>query len=158
MGFGLPAAIGAKLACPGATVVDIDGDGSLNMTINELATCRRHEIGVKVMVVNNQMLGMVRQWQDLIYHGNRVVSTLGEGAAPYPDFLAIAAGYGVKAERVCAPQMLGPAIARMLHDPDEPYLLDVLVRREDDVFPMIPSGRSYRDVIFTAAGQPLHDT
>jgi acetolactate synthase-1/2/3 large subunit len=74
MGFGLPATIGAKHAFPEATVVNIDGDGSLNMTINELSTCHRHGIGVKIFIVNNQWLGMVRQWQDMIYAGNRVAS------------------------------------------------------------------------------------
>ena len=72
MGYGLPAAIGAKIGCPDRLVIDIDGDGSLNMTVHELATCHRYGIGVKVVVINNQWLGMVRQWQDMIYDGHRV--------------------------------------------------------------------------------------
>ncbi|MBU6492353.1 MAG: acetolactate synthase, large subunit, biosynthetic type, partial [Burkholderiales bacterium] len=156
MGFGLPAALGAKAALPQVPVIDIDGDGSLNMTINELSTCRRYGLGVKVFVVNNQWLGMVRQWQDMIYQGNRVLSALGDGErgakplgnAPYPDFLAIAAGYGVAAERVERAEDLPAALERMLADPNQPYLLDVMVAREDNVFPMIPAGKSYRDVIF----------
>lgn len=156
MGFGLPAALGAKAALPKVPVIDIDGDGSLNMTINELSTCRRYGLGVKVFVVNNQWLGMVRQWQDMIYQGNRVLSALGDGErgakplgnAPYPDFLAIAAGYGVAAERVERAEDLPAALERMLADPNQPYLLDVMVAREDNVFPMIPAGKSYRDVIF----------
>ena len=166
MGFGLPAAIGAKIARPDATVVDIDGDGSLNMVINELSTCHRNGIGVKVFVVNNQWLGMVRQWQDMIYTGNRVVSASddalfdvgGEAGAPYPDFLAIARGYGVRAERVATPAALPAAIDRMLADPDEPWLLDVIVERENDVFPMIPAGRSYRDVIFARGEGSVSDS
>ncbi|APR95128.1 acetolactate synthase [Pandoraea thiooxydans] len=156
MGFGLPAALGAKAALPQVPVIDIDGDGSLNMTINELSTCRRYRLGVKIFVVNNQWLGMVRQWQDMIYQGNRVLSALGDdergarslGSAPYPDFLAIAAGYGVAAERVERAEDLPAALERMLADPNQPYLLDVMVEREDNVFPMIPAGKSYRDVIF----------
>ncbi|TAL53600.1 biosynthetic-type acetolactate synthase large subunit [Pandoraea sp.] len=156
MGFGLPAALGAKAALPQVPVIDIDGDGSLNMTINELSTCRRYGLGVKIFVVNNQWLGMVRQWQDMIYQGNRVLSALGDderaarppGSAPYPDFPAIAGGYGVAAERVERAEDLPAALERMLADPDQPYLLDVMVAREDNVFPMIPAGKSYRDVIF----------
>lgn len=156
MGFGLPAAIGAKVALPDVPVIDIDGDGSLNMSVNELSTCRRYGIGVKVLVINNQWLGMVRQWQDMIYARNRVKSSLGDpnqpdgadNGRPYPDFVTIAAGYGVTGERVTRAEDLPAALARMLADPSEPYLLDVLVAREDDVYPMIPAGKTYRDVVF----------
>lgn len=163
MGFGLPAAIGAKVAMPEATVIDIDGDGSLNMTINELSTCHRYRLGVKVFVVNNQWLGMVRQWQDLIYAGNRVASSLedvsdGTNRGPYPDFVAIACGYRVTAERVDSVDRLDVAIARMLADPAEPYLVDVIVERESNVFPMIPSGKTYRDVIFDGDEASVEDT
>ncbi|VVE27974.1 acetolactate synthase [Pandoraea iniqua] len=156
MGFGLPAAIGAKVALPDVPVIDIDGDGSLNMSVNELSTCRRYGLGVKVLVINNQWLGMVRQWQDMIYARNRVASSLADPNAPgsaddgrpYPDFVTIAAGYGVAGARVTRAEELPAALARMLADPSEPYLLDVLVAREDDVYPMIPAGKSYRDVVF----------
>ncbi|AJP57728.1 acetolactate synthase, large subunit, biosynthetic type [Pandoraea vervacti] len=156
MGFGLPAAIGAKVALPDVPVIDIDGDGSLNMSVNELSTCRRYGLGVKVLVINNQWLGMVRQWQDMIYSRNRVASSLvdpnaAQGADeghPYPDFVTIAAGYGVAGARVTRAEQLPAALARMLQDPSEPYLLDVLVAREDDVYPMIPAGKTYRDVVF----------
>ena len=159
MGFGLPAAIGAKKALAHATVVDIDGDGSLNMTINELSTCRRHGLAVKIFVVNNQWLGMVRQWQDMIYAGNRVASSLAAGgASPYPDFPTIAKGYGIRAERVSTLGALPAGIERMLRDPDEPYLLDVIVEREDNVFPMIPAGKTYRDVMFDSTGGGVSDT
>jgi len=167
MGFGLPAAIGAKNAFPRATVIDIDGDGSLNMTINELGTCHRHRIAVKVFVVNNQWLGMVRQWQDMIYAGNRVASALNdpleimappESRNPYPDFLSIARGYRIRAERVSALSELPRALTCFLNDPDEPYLLDVMVERESNVFPMIPSGKGYRDTIFREADAALDET
>jgi acetolactate synthase-1/2/3 large subunit len=159
MGFGLPAAIGAKKALPHATVVDIDGDGSLNMTINELSTCRRYGLAVKIFVVNNQWLGMVRQWQDMIYAGNRVASLLSAGdPSPYPDFPMIAKGYGISAERISKLVALPAGIDRMLHDPEEPYLLDVIVEREDNVFPMIPAGKTYRDVMFDSSGGGVSDT
>jgi acetolactate synthase-1/2/3 large subunit len=172
MGFGLPAAIGAKQALPAATVVDLDGDGSLNMTVNELSTCRRHRLGVKVMVINNQWLGMVRQWQDLIYSGRRTISDLddpwsvnggaepgAEGVLPYPDFVTIARGYRIRAERVTRASELDAAIARCLADPNEPYLLDVMVARESNVFPMIPAGKSYEHVVFSAGNsEEVEDT
>ncbi|WP_331692675.1 biosynthetic-type acetolactate synthase large subunit [Pandoraea sputorum] len=156
MGFGLPAAIGAKVALPNVPVIDIDGDGSLNMSVNELSTCRRYGLGVKVLVINNQWLGMVRQWQDMIYARNRVASSLvdpnapdgADDGRPYPDFVTIAAGYGVAGARVTRAEDLPAALERMLEDPSEPYLLDVLVAREDDVYPMIPAGKTYRDVVF----------
>jgi len=156
MGFGLPAAIGAKIGCPERTVIDIDGDGSLNMTIHELATCHRYGIGVKVAVINNQWLGMVRQWQDMIYGGHRAETDLSDPHCQvksplnqdiYPDFVTIAKGYRVEAERVTKKVELEAAILRMLVDPTVPYLLDIIVDPEANVFPMIPAGGTYRDII-----------
>lgn len=155
MGYGLPAAIGAKVAYPQRTVVDIDGDGSLNMTIHELATCHRYRIGVKIMVINNQWLGMVRQWQDMIYDKHRSGSDLSDPMSEqqenepdiYPNFLKVAEGYRVKAERVTRKQELTAAINRMLADSNEPYLLDVIVEAEENVYPMIPAGGTYKDII-----------
>jgi len=154
MGYGLPAAIGAKVGAPGRMVIDIDGDGSLNMSIHELSTCHRYGLGVKIVCINNQWLGMVRQWQDMIYAGHRASSSLSDPTAIkrndddiYPDFVTIAAGYRVTAERVREPHALAEAYARMLADPDQPYLVDVIVEREDNVYPMIPAGGSYRDII-----------
>jgi len=159
MGFGLPAAIGAKIGCPDRLVIDIDGDGSLNMTIHELSTCHRYGVGVKVVVINNQWLGMVRQWQDMIYQGRRAESSLsdpltavkrGGEADIYPDFLSIAQGYRVRAERVSRKEDLHAAYERLLADPDEPYLLDLIVRPEENVYPMIPAGATYKDIIMSA--------
>jgi acetolactate synthase-1/2/3 large subunit len=158
MGYGLPAAIGAKVAHPERQVIDIDGDGSLNMTIHELSTCHRYGIGVKVVVINNQWLGMVRQWQDMIYDGHRSHSDLSDpmsevkGIAEegvYPDFLAIARGYRVRAERISKFEELEGAFSRLLANPDEPYLLDVIVDKEENVYPMIPAGATYRDIIMS---------
>ena len=155
MGYGLPSAIGAKVGCPERMVIDIDGDGSLNMSIHELSTCHRYGIGVKIVCINNQWLGMVRQWQDMIYAGRRAGSALGDPMAVkpagepdiYPDFVAIAAGYRVAAERVQSLGDLEGAYARMLADPSQPYLLDVIVDPEQNVYPMIPAGGTYRDII-----------
>ncbi len=156
MGYGLPAAIGARIACPHRQVIDIDGDGSLNMTVHELSTCHRYGIGVKVVIINNQWLGMVRQWQDMIYDGHRACSALSDPLMEvkpagdrdiYPDFPAIARGYRIKAERVTEKDQLEAAYARMLSDPDEPYLLDIIVEADENVYPMIPAGASYRQII-----------
>jgi acetolactate synthase I/II/III large subunit len=158
MGFGLPAAIGAKIGCPERIVIDIDGDGSLNMTIHELSTCHRYGVGVKVVVMNNQWLGMVRQWQDMIYKGRRAESSLSDPTTAvkrvedvdiYPNFLSIAHGYRVTAERVSRKEDLRAAYERMLADPDEPYLLDVIIRPEENVYPMIPAGATYKDIIMS---------
>lgn len=156
MGYGLPAAIGAKVACPERQVIDIDGDGSLNMTIQELSTCHRYGIGVKIVVINNQWLGMVRQWQDMIYSGHRACSDMSDPLSEvkaatdegvYPDFVTIAAGYRVQAERVSSPDNLAGAFERLLADPSQPYLLDVVVDAEANVYPMIPAGATYREII-----------
>lgn len=162
MGYGLPAAMGAKVACPQRTVVDIDGDGSLNMTIHELACCHRYGIGVKIMVINNQWLGMVRQWQDMIYDKHRSGTDLSDPQSVkradepdiYPNFLKVAEGYRVRSERVTQKQELTAAITRMLANPDEPYLLDVIVDAEANVFPMIPAGGTYKDIIMSADDLP----
>ncbi len=159
MGYGLPAAIGAKVAHPERQVIDIDGDGSLNMTIHELSTCHRYSIGVKIVVINNQWLGMVRQWQDMIYDGHRACSDLSdplmevkrrEDMDIYPDFIAIAQGYRVSAERIMDKKNLPAAYERMLSDPDEPYLLDIIVEADENVYPMIPAGGSYKEIIMSA--------
>ena len=155
MGFGLPAAIGAKVACPDRLVIDLDGDGSLNMTVHELSTCHRYSLGVKVIVINNQFLGMPRQWQDIIYKGHRAESSLrdphaiarGQADDIYPDFLSIAAGYRVAARRVREKAELETALRWLLAEPDEPAVLDVIVRPEENVYPMIPAGATYQEMI-----------
>ena len=158
MGYGLPAAMGAKIGNPERQVIDIDGDGSLNMTIHELATCYRFNIGVKVVVINNQWLGMVRQWQDMIYDQNRASTDLSDPQATgrpgqqsiYPDFVKIAAGYGIRAARVTVKADLETALKVLLEKNSEPYLLDVIVEREENVYPMIPAGATYKDIIMSA--------
>jgi acetolactate synthase-1/2/3 large subunit len=148
MGFGLPAAIGAQAAHPNKTVIDIDGDGSLLMNIQELACAFCEKLPIKVLLLNNQHLGMVVQWEDRFFQGNRAHTYLGAGADedPYPDFAAIARGFRVAARTVSRKEELDSALAEML-DSTGPYLLDVLVPYQEHVLPMIPSGMTVRDVI-----------
>jgi acetolactate synthase-1/2/3 large subunit len=160
MGFGLPAAMGAKVARPEALVVDIDGDGSILMNIQEFATCHCENIAVKVLLLNNQHLGMVVQWEDRFFKGNRAHTYLGpvgnpeacgqgDGISPecrYPDFVAIAKGFGWQAETIVEQKDLVPALERLINAPG-PALLDVQVPYQEHVLPMIPSGGTVRDLI-----------
>ena len=155
MGFGYPAAIGAKVACPDRQVVDVDGDGSFLMNVQELATAKIGKIAAKAMILNNQHLGMVVQWEDRFYDSVRGNTILGDEnniggpdnpEALYPDFAKIAAGFGVKGRRVIKKSELRPAIQAML-DHDGPYVLDVVVPYTEHVLPMIPAGRSVKEMI-----------
>lgn len=160
MGFGLPAALGAKVAHPDKLVVDIDGDGSLLMNIQELATCFCEKIPVKVLLLNNQHLGMVVQWEDRFHNANRAHTYLGpidnpeaigrgQGIGPderYPDFVTIAQGFGWKGRQVMEKSELAAAIQEMIDSPG-PYLLDVAVPYQEHVLPMIPSGMTVRELI-----------
>jgi acetolactate synthase-1/2/3 large subunit len=149
MGFGYPAAMGAKIACPDKEVIDIDGDGSFLMNVQELATCKIEGIAAKVIVLNNQHLGMVVQWEDRFYSSNRAHTFLGDPNdldKVYPDYIEICRGFGVKAERVEHKKDLKAALRRML-DSKETYLLDVQVPYTEHVLPMIPSGMTYKDII-----------
>lgn len=140
MGFGLPAAIGAKMAAPEREVVCISGDGGYQMTIQELGTIFQTKAAVKVVVLNNDFLGMVRQWQQLFFD-KRYAST----EMVNPDFVAIAKGYYINAKRVSNRADLKDAVAEMIAS-KEPYFLEVKVEKEDNVFPMIPSGASVSDI------------
>jgi acetolactate synthase-1/2/3 large subunit len=149
MGFGFPAALGAKVACPDRQVVDIDGDGSFLMNVQELATAKVERIAAKAMILNNQHLGMVVQWEDRFYKSNRGHTFLGnpqEPGAIYPDYVQICAGFGVTCERVSRKEDLRPAMERMLAA-GECYVLDVMVPYTEHVLPMIPSGMTYKDII-----------
>uniref|UniRef100_A0A0E0GZX7 Acetolactate synthase n=1 Tax=Oryza nivara TaxID=4536 RepID=A0A0E0GZX7_ORYNI len=157
MGFGLPAAAGAAVANPGATVVDIDGDGSLLMNIQELAMVRVENLPVKVMVLNNQHLGMVVQWEDRFYDANRAHTYLGNPAANgggevYPDFVAIAGGFGIPAARVTRKGEVRAAVEEMMAAPG-PYLLDVVVPHQEHVLPMIPSNGAFKDIVVDGGGR-----
>ena len=140
MGFGLPAAIGAKMADPDREVVSISGDGGYQMTIQELGTIFQQKAAVKIVVLNNGFLGMVRQWQQLFFD-KRYAST----EMTNPNFVAIAEGYYIKAKKVTKREELASAVEEMMAS-KEAYFLEVCVEQEDNVFPMIPSGASVSDV------------
>jgi acetolactate synthase-1/2/3 large subunit len=148
MGFGLPSAIGAKLARPDLEVIDIDGDGSFNMNIQELACSYANDIPVKVMILNNQHLGMVVQWEDRFYGSNRGHTFIGDpkGDGIYPDFVGICSGYRIPARRVTRKKDLPGAIREMLASKTT-FVLDVIVPYQEHVLPMIPSGKTFRDII-----------
>ena len=160
MGFGLPAAMGAQAAFPDALVVDIDGDGSFVMNIQELATLYCENLPVKMIVLNNQHLGMVVQWEDRFHGGNRAHTYLGpvdhpeavgEGSGDlpettYPDFVTIAKGFGVAARQIRRKEDVVGALQEMIAHPG-PYVLDILVPYQEHVLPMIPAGGTFRDII-----------
>jgi acetolactate synthase-1/2/3 large subunit len=150
MGFGYPAAIGAKVAHPGKQVVDIDGDGSFLMNVQELALAHIEKIAAKALILNNQWLGMVVQWEDRFYNSNRGHTFLGDPEdlnRIYPDYPTMCKGFGVPCERVIHKSDLRAAMQRML-DSKEAYVLDVMVPYTEHVLPMIPSGATYKDVIY----------
>ena len=140
MGFGLPAAIGAKMGAMNREVVAIIGDGGYQMTIQELGVIFQHNVPVKIVVLNNDHLGMVRQWQELFFE-SRYASTV----MTNPDFVKIAEGYHIKSRRVTERADLEDAVQEMIASKD-PYFLEVKVEKEDNVFPMIPSGASVADI------------
>jgi acetolactate synthase-1/2/3 large subunit len=148
MGFGLPAAMGAQAAHPFKTVIDIDGDGSFLMNIQELASAYCEKLPVKVMLLNNQHLGMVVQWEDRFFEGNRAHTYLGAGfdKAPYPDFVTIAKGFRCGGRSIVQKEDLDGALEEML-DCKVPYVLDILVPYQEHVLPMIPGGMTVRDII-----------
>jgi acetolactate synthase I/II/III large subunit len=160
MGFGLPAAMGVQAAFPDALVVDIDGDGSFVMNIQELATVKCENLPVKVIVLNNQHLGMVVQWEDRFHGGNRAHTYLGpvdhpeytgEGSGDlpqttYPDFVAISQGFGIASKQIRRKEDVIPALQEMIAHPG-PYVLDVLIPYQEHVLPMIPAGGTVREII-----------
>ena len=147
MGFGLPAAMGAKLAVPEKTVINIDGDGSFQMNIQELGTVFAEDIPVKMVILNNQHLGMVAQWEDRFYGSRRGNTDLTmEGQRPYPDFVTIAKGYEIPGREVWNEEELEDAVREML-EAKGPFLLDCHTFYHDHVLPMIPPGRSIKDMI-----------
>jgi acetolactate synthase I/II/III large subunit len=160
MGFGLPAAMGAQAAHPGRLVIDIDGDGSFQMNIQELATCFCEKLPVKVFLLNNQHLGMVVQWEDRFMKGNRAHTYLGpidhaeargDGTGSfvterYPDFAMIARGYQCGGASISKKADLEGAIREMIEYPG-PFVLDVEIPYQQHVLPMIPAGMTVRDII-----------
>jgi len=141
MGFGLPAAIGAKVGCPDSTVWCIDGDGGFQMTIQELATIVQEKVAVKIAILHNSYLGMVRQWQELFY-GKRYVATPLSG----PDFVKIAEAYGFPGLRVEHKEEVVPAIQKAMAEPG-PFLIDFVIEPEENVYPMVPPGAALAEVL-----------
>jgi acetolactate synthase-1/2/3 large subunit len=141
MGFGLPASIGVKIGCPDDIVWCIDGDGSFQMTMHELATIVQEKVAVKIAIINNGYLGMVRQWQDLFY-GKRYVATRLSG----PDFVKLAEAYGVPAVRAKYKEEAVQAIEQAMAEPG-PFLIDFVVEPEENVYPMVPPGAALAEVL-----------
>jgi acetolactate synthase-1/2/3 large subunit len=142
MGFGLPAAIGAQVACPGELVVDVAGDGSIQMNIQELATAVQYKLPVKVVILNNRYLGMVRQWQELFYEKRYAATDLEHG----PDFAKLAEAYGALGLKATRPQDVVPVLEQGLKSPG-PAMMDFWVAREECVYPMVPAGAATTEML-----------
>lgn len=140
MGFALPAAIGAKMGAPEREVVAFIGDGGYQMTHQELGTILQTKAAVKIVVLNNEFLGMVRQWQQLFFDKRYASTTMVN-----PDFIKLAEAYDIKAKRVVKREELAAAVKEMIAS-DESYFLEVMIEKEDNVFPMVPTGASVSDV------------
>ncbi len=141
MGFGLPAAFGASVAAPDKQIVLFVGDGGIQMTIQELDTIRRNNSNIKIVLLNNSYLGMVRQWQELFNEKRYSFTTMDN-----PDFLKIAEGYSIKGTQVSKREELEPAIKEMFAEKG-PFIMEAIVEKEDNVFPMVPGGASISDII-----------
>jgi acetolactate synthase-1/2/3 large subunit len=150
MGFGFPAALGAQAAFPDKLVIDIDGDGSFQMTMQDLITCVQYNLPVKIFIMNNRYLGMVRQWQELFY-GRRYSQVDLESQ---PDFVKLAEAFGAVGLRAEGPGDVKPIIEKAISKPG-PVLVDVVCEREENCFPMIPAGSAIRDII--DVGEPIPD-
>jgi len=141
MGFELPAAMGVKVGCPDDTVWCIAGDGGFQMTMQELATIVQERLAVKIAIMNNAHLGMIRQWQELFYGKRYVASPLAS-----PDFVKIAEAYGIPALRVKRKEEVVPAIKQAMQY-DGPFLIDFVVEPEENVYPMVPPGATVEECI-----------
>jgi acetolactate synthase-1/2/3 large subunit len=142
MGFGLPAAIGAQLACPDKTVVDVAGDGSIQMNIQEMATAVQYCLPVKIVILNNGYLGMVRQWQELFYDKNYACTDMQHA----PDFVKLAEAYGAVGLRATKPEEVEAVLKEGLSVP-KPVIMDFAVEREESVYPMVPAGAPITEML-----------
>jgi acetolactate synthase-1/2/3 large subunit len=150
MGYGLPAAVGVQMAHPDSLVIDIAGDASVQMTMQEMSTAVQHDLPIKIFILNNEWMGMVRQWQQLL-HGERYSHSYSESL---PDFVKLAeamGGVGIRAE---TPDELDAKIMQMI-DTRRPVLFDCRVAKEENCFPMIPSGRAHNDMLLGDSGEDL---
>ncbi|SFS14498.1 acetolactate synthase, large subunit [Agrococcus baldri] len=157
MGYGVPAAMGAKVAEPDRVVWAIDGDGCFQMTNQELATCTLNDIPIKVAIINNSSLGMVRQWQSLFYEGRHSFTDLetGSDAKMIPDFVKLGDAYGCLAIRVTKPEEVDPAIKLALETNDRPVVIDFIVSKDSMVWPMVPQGVSNSFVQYAVDHSPV---
>ena len=142
MGYGFPAAIGAQMAYPDKLVIDIAGDGSIQMNIQELATAVCNKLPVKIVILNNAYLGMVRQWQELFYKENYCETCMDA----QPDFVLLAEAYGAGGYRVDKTSEVKDVLRRAFEDP-RPVIVDVRVCREENVYPMVPAGKSLTEML-----------
>jgi len=151
MGFGFPAAIGAQLGCPDKPVWAVVGDGGFQMTLCELATAALQKTPVKILIINNNYLGMVRQWQELFFD-NRYS---GVDMVGNPDFVKLAEAYGVKAFRIRRPGDVRRVLKQAAEYNDGPCLIDAEVVKEDNVFPMVPAGAGFKDMLIERPKQKM---
>jgi acetolactate synthase I/II/III large subunit len=143
MGFALPTAIGAKYGAPDKTIIAIAGDGGIQMTIQELGTVMQFKTDIKILILNNQFLGMVRQWQQLFHEKRYSFVNITS-----PDFVQVAKGYYIDGQKVSERSKLKDALKTML-DHKGSYLLEVMVGKENNVFPMVPQGRGVSEIILS---------
>ena len=141
MGYALPASMGAKIGQPDRVVFAMVGDGGFQMTIQELGTIAQYDLDIKIIVLNNNFLGMVRQWQQLFFEKRYSFTEMKN-----PDFVGIAKAYGLASQKVTSRDQLEDAIQEMI-DHKGPYVLEVVVEKEDNVFPMVPTGASVSDIL-----------
>jgi len=144
MGYGLPATLGAVIGCPDRLVVCITGDGGFQMNIQELATAVKYKLPIKVVILNNGYLGMVRQWQELFFGGRYSQTYLKDGN---PDFVKLAEGFGAVGMRIEKPDEVEPAIKESMKIKDTPVVMDFIVAPEEGVFPMVPAGASLTEML-----------
>jgi acetolactate synthase-1/2/3 large subunit len=152
MGYGLPAAVGVQMAHPKSLVIDIAGEASVLMTMQEMSTAVQHRLPIKIFILNNQYMGMVRQWQELL-HGGRYSESY---TAALPDFVKLAEAYHAVGIRCEKPGELDDAIRQMI-DVDKPVIFDCVVDQNENCFPMIPSGRAHNEMILGDAAEKLED-
>src|SRR5690606_33951774 len=150
MGYGLPAAIGAQLAHPGSLVVDIAGEASILMNMQEMSTALQYRLPIKIFILNNQYMGMVRQWQELL-HGGRYSESYSHSL---PDFVKLAEAYGAVGIRCEKPDQLDDAIRQMIDTP-RPVIFDCIVDQAENCFPMIPSGKAHNEMILGDADEDI---
>ncbi|HEY5037802.1 MAG TPA: thiamine pyrophosphate-dependent enzyme, partial [bacterium] len=148
MGFGFPAAIGVAFAYPNATVIDVAGDGSFQMTLQELAVVKEHDLNVKVVIINNKFMGMVKQWQDLFFDKRYAATSI----PSQPDFVKLADAYGIKGYRAETAKETTEVLEEALTKKG-PCIVDVMVDEEEHVYPMVPAGGAVKDIVLSKAHQ-----